>query len=70
MKVYGIKLDFTHSEADRDYIDSLYQSLFIAVKAALALVNMDAFAQVFSLCGIQVEHYKGPFPPSSTVSND
>lgn len=29
MKVYGIKLDFTHSEADRDYIDSLYQSLYL-----------------------------------------
>lgn len=56
MKVYGIEFDFTQSEADRDYIDSPYQSLFIAVKASLALVNMDAFAQVFSLCGIHEEH--------------
>ncbi|RAK90527.1 hypothetical protein BO79DRAFT_226874 [Aspergillus costaricaensis CBS 115574] len=67
MKVYGIKFDFTHPEADRDYIDSPYQSLFIAAKAALALANTDAFTRVFSLCGIHEEHCKGPFPPIEKV---
>ena len=67
MKVYGIRFDFTLPEADRDYIDSPYQSLFIAVKAALALANTDAFTQVFCLCGIHEEHCKGPFPPIEKV---
>ncbi|PYH65955.1 uncharacterized protein BO88DRAFT_418118 [Aspergillus vadensis CBS 113365] len=67
MKVYSLKFDFTHPEADRDYIDSPYQSLFIAVKAALALANTDVFTQVFSLCGIHEEHCKGPFPPIEKV---
>ncbi|PYH28486.1 uncharacterized protein BO87DRAFT_451448 [Aspergillus neoniger CBS 115656] len=67
MKVYGIKFDFTHPEADRDYIDSPYQSLFIAVKAVLALANTDAFTRVFSLCGIHEEHCKGPFPPIEKI---
>lgn len=67
MKIYGIRFDFTHPEADRDYIDSPYQSLFIAVKAALALANTDVFTQVFSLCGIHEEHCRGPFPPIEKI---
>ncbi|PWY68842.1 hypothetical protein BO83DRAFT_418724 [Aspergillus eucalypticola CBS 122712] len=61
------QIRLTHPEADRDYIDSPYQSLFIAVKAALALANTDAFTQVFSICGIHEEHCQGPFPPVEKV---
>ncbi|GKZ31296.1 hypothetical protein AbraIFM66950_011656 [Aspergillus brasiliensis] len=71
MKIYGVNFDSTHPQANRNHIDNNpYQRLFISINAALALANLDSFTEVFSLCGIDDEHCKGPFPPFEQIMSE